>query len=246
MPAKIIFITGTDTGVGKTLLTALLLAHLRGSGCKALAMKPFCSGTVSGLSDVEVLRQLQADELEPHQINPFFFPEGLAPLVAARRHNMKIPFSLVLQKIKEVAKRCDILLIEGAGGLLAPLGEGYTLADLIRKLGGMVIVTARNQLGTINHTLLTVKFLQKISSESGRKQRVRPSVIQSLGIKVVLMNAASSPELSSRSNGQILSELLAPVPVFTVPFLGRNPSRLRVVRNLAKKLKRTLAQITSR
>jgi hypothetical protein len=60
------------------------------------------------------------------------------------------------------------------------------------------------------------------------------------------MNAMSSPDLSSRSNGQILSELLAPVPVFTIPFLGRNPSRLRAVRSLAKKLKRTLAQITSR
>src|SRR5258705_9807549 len=82
-PGKIIFVTGTDTGVGKTLLTGLLLHHLRTEGCHALAMKPFCSG---GRGDVEFLHALQDGELSEREINPFYFHEPVAPLLAARKN----------------------------------------------------------------------------------------------------------------------------------------------------------------
>src|SRR5215212_7683018 len=107
-----IFITGTDTGVGKTLLTGLLLHHLRRSGQSALAMKPFCSGS---LGDVKLLHQLQEGALSLDQINPFYFAEPLAPLVAARRERRRITMAQVLTTINRVAKRCDVLLIEGSG-----------------------------------------------------------------------------------------------------------------------------------
>ena len=80
---KIIFITGTDTGVGKTLLTALLLHHLRQTGVHALAMKPFCSG---GRADVRLLQSLQRGELSDAEMNPFYFAEPIAPFVAAKKH----------------------------------------------------------------------------------------------------------------------------------------------------------------
>ena len=82
--AKTIFITGTDTGVGKTVLTGLLLHHLREKGVRALAMKPFCSGS---RRDVKLLKALQNSELTDDEINPYYFKEAVAPLVAARMHH---------------------------------------------------------------------------------------------------------------------------------------------------------------
>ncbi len=237
MEPRIIFITGTDTGVGKTLLTGLLLHHLRQSGCHALAMKPFCSG---GTADVEFLHAVQDGELDPAEINPFYFSEPIAPLVAARLHRRKIPLSAVLLQIQKAAQKLQnsqtpklqhsitpILLIEGSGGLLVPLGEGYTVADLIIRLGCEVMVAARNRLGTINHTLLTVQALQH-------------SGIQ--GLKVVLMDRKDR-DLASVSNGKLLSEILAPIPVLQVGFLGPNPLDLAALKKNAKKIKKTLAQI---
>ena len=222
--ARIIFITGTDTGVGKTLLTGLLLHHLRRNGCHALAMKPFCSGS---RADIEFLRAVQDGELTPGEITPFFFAEPLAPLVAARRHHRSIRLPAVLRRIRRVAGRCQCLLIEGIGGLLVPLGEGFTVRDLIAKLDCEVIVVSRNRLGTINHTILTGDALQHIGIK---------------GLKMVLMSSAEE-DSSTGSNGRILAELLAPTPVFAVGFLGRNPLRFEALKNSEKKLKKTLARI---
>lgn len=222
--ARIIFITGTDTGVGKTLLTGLLLHHLRQSGCHALAIKPFSSGSTA---DTEFLRAIQAGELTPREITPFFFAEPLAPLLAARRHHRSIRLPEVLRPIRRIAGRCQCLLIEGIGGLLVPLGQGFTVRDLIAKLDCEVIVVSRNRLGTINHTILTIAALQPI----GIKQ-----------LKTVIM-ASPQPDSSSRSNPRILAELLAPTPVFPLAFLGGNPLRLNALKKSEKKVKRTLAQI---
>jgi len=221
---RIIFITGTDTGVGKTLLTGLLLHHLRQGRCHALAMKPFCSGS---RADVEFLHAVQDGELTRDEINPFFYSEPIAPLVAARRHHRLIRLPEVLCRIKDLAGRCQCLLIEGVGGVLVPLGEGFFVIELIAKLGCETIVVSRNRLGTINHTLLTVGALQHTDIKR---------------LKAVLM---SSPETDSStdSNRQVLSELLAPTPVLAVPFLGRNPARLGVLEPSQKKVKKTLAQI---
>src|SRR5260221_14172519 len=93
---RTIFITGTDTGVGKTLLTALLLAHLRQNGVPALALKPFCSG---GRADAELFHALQDGDLTLDEINPFYFREPIAPLVAARKHRRRIQLDDVLKNI---------------------------------------------------------------------------------------------------------------------------------------------------
>ena len=221
---RIIFITGTDTGVGKTLLTGLLLHHLRQNGCQALAMKPFCSGSKA---DTEFLRAAQDGELTLDEITPFFFAEPLAPLVAARRHHRSIRLQEVLLRIRRVADSCQCLLIEGIGGLLVPLGECFTVRDLIAKLGCEVIVVSRNRLGTINHTLLTVGALQ----HAGMRRLI-----------TVLMSC-SEGDYSTTSNCGILAKLLAPTPVLPVGVLGRNPLQLEALKKSAKKMKKTLAQI---
>jgi dethiobiotin synthetase len=221
---RIIFITGTDTGVGKTLLTGLLLHHLRQSGCHALAMKPFCCGS---RADTEFLRAVQDGELTLDEISPFFFAEPLAPLVAARRGHSSICLQDVFRRIKRIASRCQCLLIEGIGGLLVPLGEGFTVRDLIARLGCEVIVVSRGRLGTINHTLLTVEALQRIEIQR---------------LKAVLMSSQKG-DSATRSNGLILAELLAPTPVLPVGFLGRNPLRLEALKKSEKKIEKTLARI---
>jgi dethiobiotin synthetase len=241
--ARIIFITGTDTGVGKTLLTGLLLHHLRQSGCHALAIKPFCSG---GTADVDVLHALQGGELTRDEINPFYFAEPVAPLVAARKHHRSIQLLDVLNHIHQTIKLASIqhpvsrighlafpsprpstLLIEGSGGLLVPLGEGFTVADLIKNLGCEVIVASRNRLGTINHTLLTVESLQVI----GIKR-----------LKIAIMDS-STPDPSTSSNPKILAELLDPVPVISIPFLGVNAMEVAALKRNATKCKKILARI---
>jgi dethiobiotin synthetase len=217
MPAKIIFITGTDTGVGKTVLTACLLEYLRQTGVDALAMKPFCSGS---RGDVELLQSIQEARLPDDVINPFYFPDAVAPLLAARNARRKIALADVLRKIRDVARQCDCLLIEGSGGLLVPLGEGYTVADLIGRLRCEVFVAARNRLGTINHTLLTVEAL--------RRRTRQP-------IKVVLMDQPV-PDLSAQTNKQILAEGLAPIEVVRFPFLGNDASHPAGIKKAAKKI----------
>src|SRR5262245_48754787 len=138
---RILFITGTDTGVGKTVLTALLLSHLRQQGLHALALKPFCSGS---RNDVTLLRAVQENELTVQDINPYYFPEPVAPLIAARKHKRPVRIAPLVQHIRNIARRCDILLVEGAGGLLVPIAKGLTILDLVAQLRCRVIVVAHN------------------------------------------------------------------------------------------------------
>lgn len=201
---KITFITGTDTGVGKTLFTALMLHHLRQAGVHALAMKPFCSG---GRGDVRLLQSLQRGELPEREMNPFYFSAPVAPLVAARGRN-EIRLADVVRKIMRVESKCEQLVIEGSGGLLVPLGTGFTVADLIARLRCRVIVVGRNRLGTINHTLLTVAALESIG-------------VTRKCLKIVLMDQPD-PDPSCRTNVSVLGELLSPTQIISIPWLGRN------------------------
>jgi dethiobiotin synthetase len=224
---EIIFITGTDTGVGKTLLTALLLGHLRGGGVDALAMKPFCSG---GLDDVKLLQSLQPGAISDAEMNPYYFKKPVAPLVAMTKKARKIELSEVIDRISAVKKRCEVLLVEGSGGLLVPLGADYTVADLIRGLKCKVIVASRNKLGTINHTLLTVSELKRIG-------------IVDRDIKVVLMKRRES-DVSCETNRRVLEELLKPTQVYEVPFFGAGEiGRKKVILESAK-LKNLLQKVT--
>jgi len=222
--SRIIFITGTDTGVGKTLLTASLLHHLRQTGVHALAIKPFCSG---GTDDVELLEAIQGGELSAKEVNLFHFPEPIAPLVGARRQRRRIELASVLGTIQRLSLKADCLLVEGAGGLLTPLGEQFSLGEVMAGLGGEVIVVGPNRLGVLNHTLLTVEALRARGIDR---------------IQVVLMDQAK-PDVSARSNGETLRELLAPMEIFPLPFLGPRATRLARVKESVKKIKKTLAHI---
>jgi len=221
---RVIFITGTDTGAGKTLLTALLLHHLRGRGRLAMAMKPFCSG---GTHDVDVLSRLQDGELSREEICPYPYAEPVAPLVAARKHRRQILLGDVVGRVRRIQRRCKILLIEGSGGLMVPLGEGFLVADLIASLQCHVLIAAPNRLGVINHALLTARTLDLYGVSK---------------MKVALMGRRAR-DLSTRTNGAVLAELLAPVAVVGVPFLGKRADKAGAVKARCKKVEKILAQI---
>lgn len=220
---KIIFVTGTDTGVGKTVFTGLLLHHLRTTGVHALAMKPFCSG---GRGDVRLLREMMDAELNQEEINPFYFPEPVAPLVSMRQRKRLIPLAEVVRCIKKIAARCECLLIEGSGGLRVPLGEKYFVSDLIERLDCEVIVVARNQLGTINHTLLTVDVLKNFCTKT---------------IAVALVSTRKK-DASVKTNGEILRGLLGGIGVHEIIFLSKNASKSGVLKKSHTKVKKTLAR----
>jgi dethiobiotin synthetase len=221
--AQIIFITGTDTGVGKTVVTALLLRHLRQAGCNALAMKPFCSGS---RADARLLRSLQKNLLTLDEINPFFFKQPVAPAAAAGRRKT-IHLDTVLRKIRALARRCDVLLVEGIGGLLVPLDRKHTVADLISRLRCPALIVSRNRLGTINHTLLTVKAMQA----AGIKQ-----------LRIVMVDE-KKPDISARSNAKIIKKMTPSSPIFFIPHLGSKAASEGATKINATFLKITLARI---
>lgn len=159
---KGIFITGTDTGVGKTLLAASLAAFLRDRGYRVGVMKPAetgCPESDGTLIPQDALRLKEAAGCaEPIEtICPYSFAEPLAPSIAAERSNRKIDVDLLLSTYGEISAKYDVTLVEGAGGLMAPLLPSYTYADFARVLKLPVLVVAANKLGVINHLLLTLE-----------------------------------------------------------------------------------------
>jgi dethiobiotin synthase len=220
--ARTIFVTGTDTNVGKTVFAASLVYFLREQGLNALAMKPFCSGS---RDDILVLQSVQPGALSAEEVNPFYFHAPVAPLVVLRQVRRNIPLKEVLAKIRYMQRKAEVLIIEGSGGLMVPLGEGYTVADLIRALECEVAIVSRNRLGTINHTLLTVDAVKRLQPKK---------------LSVVMMEPGTG-DASTDTNLGILHELVSPIPVVAYPFLGRKRMGLRAFRASAKILKKVLA-----
>lgn len=223
--ARILFVTGTDTGVGKTVISALLLHHLRKTGVHALGIKPFQSG---GDADAKLLARMQANELTLEEVSPFRFAEPLAPLVAARIHRRRITIGQAVKAIRGMESRCERLVVEGVGGVLVPLGGGYSVLDLMRALKCDAVVVARNRLGTINHTLLTVAALRAAGLAH---------------VKVVLNDTGGS-DSSSRWNLLLLREMLGARRVYRVPCLGRGEVTESGLKKGYEKVKKTLAQVS--
>lgn len=197
----IYFITGTDTGIGKTVLTALLVRHLRASGVRAMAVKPLCSG---GRYDARILRRAQRNALTLDEINPWHFRAPLAPLLAARREQLTVKRADMLRFIRATAEKCEVLLVEGAGGLLTPLGENFDARDLILELRAKPIVVSSNRLGTINQVRLVLAALPKVVANSAQ---------------VVLM-ATSRPNQATRTNLKLLGEFVSGERVNLIPRLA--------------------------
>ena len=156
-----LFITGTDTEVGKTYVASLIARDLRESGCRVGVYKPAASGVrlVNGRMISDDAAKLWEAAGQPgtlEQVCPQVFQAPLAPHLAARAEGKQLDIDLLRRGIKSWQATSDFVLVEGAGGLLSPLGDDFYVADLALEFGYPLIVVTRNSLGTINQTLQTL------------------------------------------------------------------------------------------
>lgn len=150
------FITGTDTGVGKTYVTKLLVESLRAEGKYAVGFKPISCGD----RDDATILAAASGNLPIDEVNPLHFSSAVAPHVAALLENKTIDPAGILASYQAVSEKYDPVIVEGAGGWEVPITESYFVSDLAKDLNLPVILIAANRLGALNHILLTLAAIQ--------------------------------------------------------------------------------------
>jgi dethiobiotin synthetase len=212
-----LFVTATDTGVGKTEVACALVAEARARGLDAVGMKPAQSGLVPGEpSDADRLREASGAAEPLEAICPYAFAAPLAPAVAARVEGRQISLPRVLEAARALAARHAAVVVEGAGGLLVPLTERETFADLAVALALPVLVVARAGLGTVNHTALTVEALRR----------------RGLTVAAIVLNrAAPGDDPSVPHNAAEIARATGIAPVATLPFVADIGARAAALRS---------------
>lgn len=195
------FITGTDTAVGKTVLATLLTQHLRGQGRRVAALKPVCSG---GRDDARALREAAGGVLSLDEVNPWHFRAALAPLLATRKEGRRVRLRDVVACVERVRERFELVVVEGAGGLLSPLGEDFDSRELIAALRATPIVVCPNRLGALNQARLTVSALPGALARKA---------------SVVLMSPRRA-DAASHTNAKLLGEFLGRERVQVFPWIA--------------------------
>ena len=199
-------VTGTDTGVGKTVVAAALLSMLRRRGLRVAAMKPVETGVLPGAqTDAARLLAAAGGEDRLDDVGPLAYAEALAPLVAAGRAGRPVHVDTLDVALGRLAAKRDAIVVEGAGGLLVPLTEQVSYATLFARWRLGLVIVAANRLGAINHVLLTV-------------QAARGAGLQVRGV-VVNDGAGTVADLATATNAAALARLLPGVPVLTWPRL---------------------------
>lgn len=202
-----IFITGTDTGVGKTVVSAALAFLLRQRGIRVGVMKPVTSGCAERdgrlVSEDAELLAAGAGIAVSDEVAPYLLREPLAPAAAAEKDGVRIEFSRILAAYHSLADRYEFIIVEGAGGLMVPLAGGLLVADLAKLLALPLLVVARPDLGTVNHTLLTCFAARQLD-------------LQVRG--VVINRFPENPGLAEATAPHMIDSLAG------APLLGRFPS----------------------
>ena len=159
------FITGTDTGVGKTFVTCALLHTLKAQGIAAIGMKPVAAGgemTPDGLrnDDIEALHAASGVKLQSEDLNCYLLSEPIAPHIAAANEDIDIDLDVIRMRFDQLADLADVVLVEGVGGFIVPLGDSVDTADLAADLDLPVILVVGMRLGCLNHALLTQEAIR--------------------------------------------------------------------------------------
>ena len=203
------FITGTDTNVGKTEAACSLARSFRDAGLKVGVMKPVETGcpVIGGKivpQDALRLKEASGTEADLDLINQYRFTAPVAPDLAARLFKAAIDFNRIRDIFLGLHAAHDVMLVEGAGGLLAPAAEGRSMADLALFLGIPLIIVSANRLGTINHTLLTVSCARQLG----------------LDIKGIILNNPVDPgnDLSREHNRRDIERLSGVRVLFEIPY----------------------------
>ncbi len=206
---KGVFITGTDTGVGKTIVSAVLIRAFQRRGKKLGVMKPVETGCVDDKgslipADATFLKKISRADDPLDTVTPVRLPLPLAPMVAAELEGTEVDLNAILEAFRTLLTKYEFLVVEGVGGLLVPLTSAgtrwpaYFVSNLIRDMGLPVLIVARSTLGTINHTLLTIHHALR----------------EGLTVAGVIINHHEPPAntLAEKTNPEILKRL-CPVPV---------------------------------
>ena len=218
---EIFLIVGTDTEVGKTVFSGLFTQYLIGCGVSARALKPFCAG---GKADIEFLQAAHGGGIGQADLNFWYSDEPISPAAWELRYGQCVDFQGCVDWVKsressvssgegslqsaDGSGQAGVLLVEGVGGLLAPLAKGKTVASLGKAISAQLIVVAPNRVGVINQVLLTVEA----ATERG------------LEVACVVLMGQKEPDASSLDNASLLRDFLPVLPdfkgVFEFPWLG--------------------------
>jgi dethiobiotin synthetase len=200
-----LFITGTDTGVGKTHTAARLLHLLRASGTSCAGMKPICCGD---RRDAEFLLAAGSGGLTIDDVNPVWLKTPAAPMVGSLMEKVDIDIDHILSAFHALRNRVEHVIVEGTGGWMVPIHYNYFVSDLAASMKLPVLVVAYNRLGCVNHTVLTVRSIV------GHRLRC---------VGLVLNNAQETGDIAALTNADILRKILD-VPVLSG--LGKNLTEL--------------------
>ncbi len=161
MTARGLFVTGTDTGVGKTRVAVALIHALRARGLRVAAMKPVSAGSAPGELNEDVVALMQAAnvEAEVSDVNPYAFADPIAPHIAAQLAGVTIELAIIVAAYARLAAMSDVVVVEGAGGWRVPLNEHEDMADLAQCLGLPVVLVVGLRLGCLNHASLTAESI---------------------------------------------------------------------------------------
>lgn len=206
--SKGIFVTGTDTEVGKTIISCGIARLLKSKGVKVGVMKPIATGS---RQDAQQLAKAAGIEESIDVINPQFFKAPLAPTVSASLERKEVDMDAIYRAYWFLQKRYDFLVVEGIGGVKVPLGESTYVSDLIQALRLPALVVGRAGLGTLNHTILTLSALEA----------------DKVPVMGVILNGSRGKSLAEKSNPEELQDHI------TVPVLGVVPYKPAVSTNPA-------------
>jgi dethiobiotin synthetase len=220
-----IFVTGTDTDVGKTMISSGLAAVLKEKKIDVGVFKPLLSGIAreDPISDTSLLKRLSQTTLSYEEITPFEFKEPLAPYMAAKLEGKSVRLEEVVNHWENIKGKHDFFIVEGAGGISVPLGEDFLVSDLIKALKLPIVIVARPNLGTVNHIFLTVQYAKS----------------QGLTIAGIVINGKNEhPDLAEKTNPELIEKLCG------VPILGITPKLKEISNENIKKMVKDHIDVT--
>ena len=226
---KGVFITATDTSVGKTTVAAGLVGFLKRQGVDVGVMKPVASGAIECDSgklisqDAEMLVKFSGSTDPWEWINPYCLATPVTPSLAARIEAVSIHFDKIQSAYKEIVRRHDFVVVEGAGGAMSPVFENLVVVDMIRALDVPALIVSRSALGTINHTLMTDECL-------------RGHQVPVLGF--FLNRFPKNPNLAESTNAEIIASVGGLAHLGSIPEMGDLFSQQQVVETFAQAVHR--------
>ncbi|HZQ62982.1 MAG TPA: dethiobiotin synthase [Casimicrobiaceae bacterium] len=199
-----VFITATDTGVGKTWFAAALLRMLVAKGRRAVGMKPVMSGADEPRNDVELLREAGNVRVAESIVNPYAFAPAIAPHVAARSAGVAIELDRIEAAYRALCEAAEVVVVEGAGGALVPLNARDDMLDIAMRLRLPVVLVVGVRLGCINHALLSAVAIRSrgLVLAGWVANRVDPAMAESDATLATLDAALPAPRLATLSRGQ--------------------------------------------